>query len=162
MYSIKFQRFREFRLVLVLVYFTQRARGLVSSSRLIRSCSPVGVRAQGARGCLRKAQSQRLQVSLWYILRPPSKYPISIYHNDIWTLWESGFRSYGGDWPKMSNRGGPKAVNPPKSEPTIKSARAKPVEPGTLISPNLNVFLFFFNSFLHLPHGRSYKANLNV
>ena len=32
--------------------------------------------------------SQTVQVSLWYILRPP-KYPISIYHNDTWTLWDS-------------------------------------------------------------------------
>ena len=30
---------------------------------------------------------QRVQVSLWYILRPP-KYPISMYHNDTWTLWD--------------------------------------------------------------------------
>ena len=30
--------------------------------------------------------TQRVQVSLWYILRPP-KYPIIIYHNDTWTLW---------------------------------------------------------------------------
>ena len=29
--------------------------------------------------------AQRVQVSLWYILRTP-KYPISIYHNDTWTL----------------------------------------------------------------------------
>ena len=57
--------------------------------------------------------------------------------------------------------GGAQGRKPPKSEPTIKSARAKPVEPGTLISPNLSVFCFL-NSFLHRPHGRSYKANLNV
>ena len=27
------------------------------------------------------------QVSLWYILRTP-KYPMSIYHNDTWTIWD--------------------------------------------------------------------------
>ena len=91
-YSIGFQRFREFRLVLVL-FISLRGHEAWCPALEFRSCSLVGVRAQGARGCLCKAQSQRLQVSLWHILRPPSKYPISIYHNDIWTLWESGFRS---------------------------------------------------------------------
>ena len=38
------------------------------------------------------SSTQRVQVSLWYILRPP-KYPISIYHNDTWTLW--GIRVHG-------------------------------------------------------------------
>ena len=35
----------------------------------------------------RGKDSQRVQVSLWYILRPP-KHPISIYHIDTWTLWD--------------------------------------------------------------------------
>ena len=43
------------------------------------------VPAPGWKGC---EDTQRVQVSLWYILRPP-KYPISIYHNDTWTLWDT-------------------------------------------------------------------------
>ena len=38
---------------------------------------------------IHRGVSQRVQVSLWYILRP-AKYPISIYHNDTWTLWDAG------------------------------------------------------------------------
>ena len=66
------------------------SKPICTVSAMLREGAASGVRVvKGAliKFHILKRDSQRVQVSLWYILRPP-KYPISIYHNDTWTLWD--------------------------------------------------------------------------